>query len=152
MTRPSTHKSLPNVWTRMLGPICLYLVLETGTFVIVKYIVHATVREILGPYLAFAMPGVIFLLLVGRLWKWEEDGLSSARLAFAWGLSVALLFFAISAASFYSILKLRLVDFGAAIFAFGMMAVIGTAAGFFIPYSMTLERMSARVKPTGNSD
>ena len=135
----------------MFGPICLYLALETGSFVIVKFIAHTTVGELSGPYLALAIPGVILLLLVGLLWKWEERGLSPARLAFAWGLSIALFSLALSAAFLYSSLKLRLFDYGATIFAFGMMATVNTVIGFFVPYKMTLERMSAKAKPAGDS-
>lgn len=147
---PSAPKSQANTRRWMFWDICLYLFLELGLFVTVKYVFHVTEERLLGPYVALAVPGVIFLVLVRGLWKWEERGPSPARLAFGWGLSVALLFLAICVAFFYSSVELQLVDPNDAVWVFGMMGVAVTALGFFIPYNMTLQRISSKVARNTN--
>jgi hypothetical protein len=145
------RSSRTNIGAGMLWGICVYLVLTGGVFVIVKQIAHITYAEIVGPYLAFAVPGVIFLLLVRWLWKWEAHGLSPMRLAFAWSLSIALFFLAVCSALFYSGVELKLVDPNDAVWVFGMMVVGGSVSAALIPYKMMLARISGRVKAPDNS-
>ena len=42
----------------------MYLALELGPFFIVRQVLHKTVGQLAGPYLAFAVPMAIFLPLV----------------------------------------------------------------------------------------
>jgi hypothetical protein len=144
MMSSSIAKSQVHPWKRLFRDICVYLLFECGLFVIVNRLVHATEAKLFGPYLALAVPGVIFLLLVRVLWRWEERGPSPRSLAFGWGLSVALFFLAVCAALFYSIVELQLDNPSDAVWTIGMMGVSFTVLGFSIPYKMTLERISAK--------
>lgn len=69
----------------MFWAIGLYLALVLALFSIVKLVAHVTDGQAVEPYLALAVPGVPFLLLVSRLWKWEQQGLPPTRLAIWWG-------------------------------------------------------------------
>jgi len=144
MVTSSVPKSKANIWTTVVWAICTYLVFELGMFIIVKYIAHAGEGELLGPYLALAVPGVIFLLVVGWLWKWEELGQSPRWLAYGWGLSIALFFLSVCAALFYSSVKLRIIDPSDAVGVFGLMVVGGTLSGFLGGYTMTLRRIFSK--------
>lgn len=140
--RPSRQKSQASTGRWLFVNICIYLFLELGLCVAVKYVFGVTAEKLIGPYLALAAPGVIFLLMVRWLWRWEERGASSTLVAFGWGLSVALFFLAVCAAFFYSSLHLELLNASDAAWIFAMMGASSTVLGFFIPYKMKLEQMS----------
>jgi drug/metabolite transporter (DMT)-like permease len=145
----SISRSPANFWMRMFWAFCLYLVLELGLFVIVKQGLHATEGELAGPYLAFAVPGVIVLLLAWWLRKWEERGPSPRRLALGWGLSGLLFFCAVAIAFFYSGVELHLLNLGV-VASFIVVGVGGVLIASFSLYHSALRSISART--TRNTD
>jgi hypothetical protein len=134
----------------MFRAFCLYLVLEFGLFVIIKQILHTTERELSGPYLAFAVPGIIILLLAWWLKKCEEHGSSSKRLALGWGLSAAFFFSAVAVAFCYSIVELHLVH-PSDLKRFIVVGVGGVLIAAFSLYRVALLRISARARFTDES-
>jgi hypothetical protein len=127
----------------MFGALCLYLALERGLFVIVKNVLHTTEGELAGPYLAFAVPGVIILLLAWWLRKWEERGPLPRRLALGWGLSAALFFSTGAIAFFYSAVKLHLLNPND-IASFIVVGAGGVLIASFSLYRSAITRISAR--------
>ena len=151
MVTSSIPKTPANMRIAMLWAICLYLALEGVPFVVVKLIANVSVGELFGPYLAFAVPGVIFLLLAMSLRRWEERGPPPRRLALGWGLSIVFFFLAICGACFYASVTLRFVHRDDAVWVFGMMAVAGTPVGFFMMYNMVLQRIASRAAKADES-
>jgi membrane protease YdiL (CAAX protease family) len=94
-------------WFRAVG---LYLVAELGFFVLIKRFFRATWSELAGPYLAFAMAMMFFLLLVWWLRNWEKRNPSPRRLALGWGLSVAVFASMVDGAFAYSGVVLGLIN------------------------------------------
>lgn len=127
----------------MLGALCLYLVLELGLFLVVKAVIRVTTGDLVGPYLAFAVPAVICLLLAWRLKRWEEHGPSSRLLALGWSLGTVFLFSTVIIAFFYSGLRLHFLNLGDAK-GFIAVAVVGVPIAFFIWYRVVLSHISAR--------
>ncbi|MGB8480129.1 MAG: hypothetical protein WCE63_15055 [Acidobacteriaceae bacterium] len=97
-------------WAWLLWSIPFNLVLEVAPFLIAGGVLKKTVGELVGPYLAFAVPSVIIMSLVWWLRIWEQEGISPKRLARGWGLSIALFGVTVTGASFYSGVALRLMD------------------------------------------
>lgn len=140
-----TTISKPKVdsWKVLFRDIILYLLAERGTFVVIKHLCHLTEEKLIGPYTAIAVPGVIFLVLVRWLWMWEARRPSPRRLALGWGVSISMFFCALSVAFFYTTVELGFFNADDAVWIMGMAGVSSTLLGFFIPYNMTLERLSA---------
>lgn len=134
----------------MFWAICIYLALELAPALMAKLLLHKAVGQLVGPYLAFALPGVSSLLLILWLWKWEERGASPTHLALGWGLTLAFFSLALSAALLYSVVNLRLANPSDAVWVFGIIGVGGTASGFFVAYNMTLTRVSAKAVRDGS--
>ena len=132
-------------WVRAAG---LYLVGELGLFVLVKLLFRATWSELVGPYLAFAVPMMIFLLFVWLLRTWENSNPSPRRLALAWGLNVALLASMVDGAFDYSgaafgIINLRHVsDWGDWGFAVVMSILCGAVVTYQGVYRLARARSS----------
>jgi hypothetical protein len=128
----------------MFWAIALLLVLELMPAIVVKEVLHVTMGQLVGPYLAFAGPAVIFLLLAWWLRRQEERGAPPGRLALAWGLSAGLFVFTIGVALFYSASALHLIDpresWGALVFAVSA----GTLVTSFTMYHKVLPTISAR--------
>jgi hypothetical protein len=142
---PSVTPTMPaNVWTQMFWAIVLLLVLELIPAIVVKEVLHVTMGQLVGPYLAFAVPAVLFLLLAWWLRRQEERGATARRLALAWGLSAGLFVLTIGVALFYSASALRLIDprefLGPLIFAVSA----GTLVTSFTMYRKVLPTISAR--------
>jgi len=99
-----------SLWAWLLWSLPIYLVLEVALFLIIGLGFKRTVGELVGPYLAFAAPALIMMPLVWLLRMWEGQGASPKRLARGWGLCVVLFGVAVQIATFYSGIKLRLID------------------------------------------
>jgi hypothetical protein len=95
-----------SLWAWLFWGLPIYLVLEVVPFLIIGYGLKKTVAELVGPYLAFAVPAVILISLVWWLWVWEEQGTSPKRLARGWGTSVTLWGVSLLVATTYSGVKL----------------------------------------------
>jgi hypothetical protein len=70
----SISRSQDSIWVWLFWGLGIYLVLELGPFLLLGVALKKTAAELLSPYLACAMPGVIFMPLVWRLWQREKQG------------------------------------------------------------------------------
>jgi hypothetical protein len=133
-----------SLWAWLFWGLPIYLVLELGPFLIIGYGLKKTVGELVGPYLAFAVPAVILMPLVWWLRVWEEQGTSPKRLARGWGLSMALFGVAVAVAVFYFGVELHLVGWGDAIVSFVVCVFLSVPIGYFMSYHMAITRFSSR--------
>jgi uncharacterized membrane protein YhaH (DUF805 family) len=99
-----------SLWAWLLWCLPIYFVLEVGTFLIIGSILRKAAGEFVGPYLAFALPAVIFFPLVWWIRILEQQGTSPKRLARGWVLSTSLFFLLVIVATFYSGIELCLMD------------------------------------------
>lgn len=134
-----------SLWAWLLWGLPIYFVLEFGAFLIIGLGLKKPVGDLVGPYLAFAMPAVILMPLVWSLRMWEEEGASPKRLARGWGLGMALFGVAVQVATFYSGIKFHLIDPDDAIGGFITAFLIGVPAVYFVMYHMALTRISSRL-------
>ena len=139
----SSARSRADIRMQMVWAIGLLLVLDLVPFVIVKLALHASVRMLAGPYLAFAASRVILLLLSWGLRIWEERGAAPGRLALGWGLSVALFTSALAAVIVYSGAQLHLIG-PSDLWIVAVAYAAGVPISFFSMYHMALTRISAR--------
>jgi chromate transport protein ChrA len=133
-----------SLWAWLFWSLPIYLVLEVGPFLIVGWGHKKTVGELVGPYLAFAVPAVIMMPLVWWLRMSEELGTSPKRLARRWVLSAAMFFVAVIVAVFYSGVEFRLIDPKDALGGF-VAAVLLSVPSYFITYRMMLRVISTRM-------
>ena len=135
-----------SIWAWLFWGLCMYLALELGPFFIVRQVLHKTVGQLAGPYLAFAVPMAIFLPLVWWLLKWEKEKRASAKkLARGWGLMMVLFGVTVAGAVFYSGIKLGLVDMSDAVISFVVGVLYSGLIFYFGMYHLMLRRISARV-------
>lgn len=132
------------IWAWLFWGLCMYLIFELGPFFIAKQVLHKTLDELAGPYLAFAAPAAIFLPLVWWLKKWEVMGASPKRLARGWGLMMVLFFVADAGAVFYSGVKLGLMDLSDAVICFFVAGSYCGLIAYFSMYHLILQRIAAR--------
>jgi hypothetical protein len=102
--------SQTTIGVRMCWAIGICLACEFALFAIVKLVLHAAESELVGPYLAFAVPTVITILLAWRLRRWETPGLSPKWLALGWGLCAALFVSMLTLAAIYTGVKIHLIN------------------------------------------
>ena len=138
----STSRSSASIWLWMFWALGTYLALELGLFVVVSLALHTTEEKLVGSYLAFAAPAVIFLPLVWWLRKWEERGVPPKRLALEWGLCGAIFFSGIAAALLYSGVELHLLN-PRDVAGLAIIVLVGVFAASFSLYSTVLRRISA---------
>jgi hypothetical protein len=119
-------------------------VLEVGLFLIIGWGLKKGVGEIVGPYLAFAVPAVVMMALVWWLRVWEKQGTSPKRLARGWVLSTATFFVAVIVAVFYSGVELRLMDPKDALGGIVVAVLLSVPSLYFITYRTALRVISAR--------
>lgn len=134
------------IWIQMFWAICLYLALVFGVFVFIKCLFHASASDLVGPYSALAVPGVIAQLLAKWLRDLEVRGSSPKRLAFGWALMTALFSVSISAALLYSAMKFQLINSTDAAWVFGIAVLGGGIAAGLAGYNTALTGISARAK------
>lgn len=133
-----------SLWAWLFLALPIYLVLEVGPFMIIGWVLKKSVGELVGPYLAFAVPAVIIFPLVWWLRIWEEQGASPKRLARGWVLSTALFLIAGIVATFYSGIELRLMAPKDALGGFIVAVLLIVPSLYFITYRRTLRVISTR--------
>lgn len=140
----SMSKSRENVWVWLFWGFGIYFLLELGPFVIAARVLNRSARELVGPYLAFAVPWAIFAPLIWWLRKWEEQGTTPKRLAHGW--AVGMVFFGVAAAIavFYSGNALRLMDPTHAIGDFIAVVLFMVPILYFTMHRLALTRICAR--------
>jgi hypothetical protein len=132
-----------SVWAWLLWSLPLYLVLEIGLFLIIRWGFKKTVGELVVPYLAFAVPAVVMMPLVWWLRMSEEQGASPKRLARGWVLCMAMFFVAVIGAVLYSGIEFRLIDPKDALGWF-VVAVPLSVPSLYFMYRRTLSVISTR--------
>jgi hypothetical protein len=142
--RISISRAWESLWVWLFWGLGIYLALELGPFFIAKQVLNKTASELAGPYLACAMPGVIFMPLVWWLRKWRERGMDSKRLARGWGVSTALFGVAVVVAVSYSGVKLSLMDPKGALGGLVVSVLLSVPVLYFTLHSMVLRQF-----PTG---
>ena len=140
----SISRSQESIWIWLFWGLGTYLLLELGPFFIAEFVFKKTAGELLGPYVAFAFPCVIFLPLVWWLRKWEKQGISPKRLARGWGLSMMLFCVAVIVAVFYSGISLHLINLSDAVGGFIVSMLLGLPISYFVSYYMVLSFISTR--------
>jgi hypothetical protein len=91
-----------SLWAWLFWAVPIYLAMEVGAFLIVGLAFKKSIGELITPFLAFAVPALIFFPLVWWLRILEKQGTSPKRLARGWVSSTALFLIAAMAATFYS--------------------------------------------------
>ena len=86
----------------MFWGMVLYVALTLVPAFLVMLILHKTVDETAGPYLAYAVPVPIFVLVALGLRTWEDHGASPKPLVLAWCLCMTLFMLTAFAATAYS--------------------------------------------------
>ena len=110
---------------------------------VVKLVFNRTIAELIGPYLAYSIPGMIFLPCV--TWLRENEGnVRPKTLALAWSFAMAMLFCSAIAATSYSAVTLRIVNLDRAIWTSAAAMVFGSALSGFRVYPHTLKIISER--------
>jgi hypothetical protein len=137
-------KARESVWIWLIGGLGLWLVLELGPFFIASSVLEKSAGELVGPYLAFAIPWVITAPLIWWLRRREELGASPKMLAHGWGMSMALFVLALAIAVFYSGVKLRLMTRSDAVISFTTMSLFGGLILYLIGYHRALKVLSSR--------
>ncbi len=142
--RLSISRSRENIWIWLLWGIFMYLVLELGPFVLVAAILKRSAGELVGPYLAFAIPWMFLAPLIWWLRRWEEQGASHKRLAHGWALAVALFAILVAFAVCYSGVVLFLVKPTDAITNFLVAVLLIPPVLYFVMYLNALRIISGR--------
>lgn len=120
----------------------LILVLAVAFFA--ALILHKSASEMALPYLVFAVPGPIFLLVSMWLRVLEDLGVPPKRIAIAWTLMMMLFALAIDGATVFSGVELRLID-QQDIYAFAVSGVFLTLITPLMFYRRILTTIAARI-------
>ncbi len=108
--RLSYSRSRESIWVWLFWGLSIYLALEVVSFSIIGLALDKSPRDLVGPFVAFALPWTFMAPQIWWLRKWEEAGLPPARLALRWGFSMALFGEGCIAATYYSGVRFRLME------------------------------------------
>jgi hypothetical protein len=142
--RFSISRSRESIRIWLFWSLGIYLVLESGPFLLATWILRKTARDLAGPYLAFAVPWAILAPLIWWLRRWEDEGASPKRVARGWGLGMALFGFAIGLAVFYSGVELRLMNTVDAVVSLVATTALSAPIFYFGMYHRALTVISSR--------
>ena len=144
-----------SLWAWLLWSLPIYFMMEFGLFLTAAWYLNKTAGELVGPYLAFAVPWIIIAPLVWWLRVLEEQGTSPKRLARGWLLSTTLFLVAVMIATVYSGIELRLMDPKDALGAFVVTVLLSVPSLYFVAYRRALRVISTRAagrRDAANSD
>lgn len=152
---PSDPQPQVNIWMRRFWDCAICLSWELVLFIVIKLLFRIPWGGVLRPYITFAVPTVIFFLLVVLLNKWERRTATPRWLALGWGLSVALFASMLTGATAYSGLQFRFIGLDDLRF-FGVVGLVvvlsASIPAYQSAYRSLLARISARVaKNTGGA-
>ena len=148
---PSISRSRESLWVWLFWTLGVYLALELGFFFITNLLLKRTYTELVGPYLAIAVPWIVFAPIIGWLRRREEARALPARLARIWGLSMAFFGGAEITAILYSGLVLRFMTLTDDLVASVLFLLPSVPILYFVMYYQALRHISARVS-IGNGD
>ena len=133
-----------SLWAGLFMALPIYFVLEAGAFLIIGSVLKKNAGELVGSYLAFVLPALIFFPLVWWLRAWEEQGAPPKRLARGWVLSTLLFCLAVMVATFYSGIDLRLMRPNDALGGFVVAMLLAVPILYFSMYRRALRVISKR--------
>jgi hypothetical protein len=142
--RLSISRSRESVWVWLFWGLGIYLTLELGSFLIAALLLRKTATELAGPYLALAVPWMVFAPMIWWLRKWEEQRASPMRLARLWGLAMAFFGGAITAAVVYSGVVLSFITPTDALIISLLIVLFSVPILYFVMYHQALRLISAR--------
>ena len=148
--RPFKSRSRLSIGSWLFWGLGTYLVLELVPFLVLRSALMKTVVELAGPYLACAMPGAMLIPLVWWLRQREEQGMSVKRLAFGWGVSVALFGAAMVVAVIYSGVELRLMNPNDALGGLVVSVLLSVPILYFTLHHMVMLRVPMRAATKGS--
>jgi hypothetical protein len=149
---PPISRSRESLWVWIFWALVIYLALELSVFFIAALVLNKTVTELTGPYLAIAIPWMVFAPIIWWLRKFEER-VSSTRLARLWGLSMALFGGAEIVAIVYSGVALRFMTLNYELIAPILVLLPSLPILYFVMYHQALKHIGAReaMKQSGHS-
>ncbi len=133
-----------SIWAWLLWTLPIYLAMELGVFLTFTWYLNKTVGELVGPYLAFALPWAIVAPLIWWLRMLEEQGTPPKPLARGWLLTTSIFFAAVMVAALYSAVELHLIDPKDALGAVVVAVLLSVPSLYFVAYRRTLKVISAR--------
>jgi len=135
-----------NLWAKMFWAIVLYFGLVLVPVLFAMLVLHKTAGEMAGPYVAFALPGPIFLLLAMWLRVWEDRGASPRWLALSWSVCMLLFMLVVLCAIFYSGVELDLINLHDVAGSSVVACVAGALIVPFMMYRWVLKVTAARAE------
>jgi membrane protease YdiL (CAAX protease family) len=138
----------------MIRAIAIYLAFGFGLVTFIKFVFHRPWDELIISYAFVAVPTLVFVLLAWGLRNLEERNLAPRWLAMGWGLCVALFVSAITAATGYLGMRLRLInssDLGAWAMVSVICALIASGTVYYQSYRIILLRSSSKGKKGSGS-
>jgi hypothetical protein len=150
--RLAISRSRESVWVWLFWGLGIYLLLEFGSFLLAAMLLKKTIGELVIPYIAFAIPWVIFAPIIWWLRKWEEQGASPTRLARLWALGVAVFGTTIYLAAFYSARMLDFMSGTDALIDCVVVVLLTIPVLTFVLYQRAIRVLSARTALKPASD
>jgi hypothetical protein len=132
------------VGSQLAWGIGIYGILVFQPFLAIWLIFKKSPGEIVYPYLACALPGVLFLLLISRLRQREAEGISAQRLARNWGMSGALFAIGTVVAVVYSGVSLGFMSHTNVLGGTTVSVILSGVIFYAGLHYMALDRISAR--------
>ncbi len=140
----SISRSRESVWVWLFWGLGIYLAFELGACRIAAQVLNKTADQLVGPYLAFAVPWAILAPLIWWLRKREEQGASPRWLARGWGLATVLFGVTAVIAVFYSGTVLHLMESADILGGLIVTLLLSIPILYFGMYHKALKSISAR--------
>ena len=140
----TTLSSKPGFSSTLAWGIGIYLMLALQPFLGIWLIFKKSPTELVYPYLACAMPGVLLMLLISRLRKREVEGIAPERLARDWGMSGALFAVGTVVSVAYSGVSLGFMGRTNILGGTTVSVILSGAIFYAVLHYMVLDRISAR--------
>jgi hypothetical protein len=142
--KPTTANSQSDTWGKVFWGIPIIFALTLVPAFLVMLVLHKTVDDVAVPYLAFTVPGAVFVFVAKGLRSWEVHGATPRQLALVWAICTMLFMFTAFWATLYSALAFHLLPMEDAIWTFALAAIGGGGAGLFMTYSKVLKVATER--------
>ena len=140
----SISRSRESLWIWLFWGLGIYLAMEFLPFLLAKLVLNMAAADLAGPFLAFAMPAIIFMPLVWCLWRWRARGIAPKRLARRWGASMAIFSIAVIAAVGYTGAKFGLMEPRDAVGGFVVLVLLSAPVSYLTIYYLALGRFPAQ--------
>lgn len=143
-SKPLAATSQSDTWGKVFRSLPIIFFVPLVPAMLVMLILHKTAGEMTIPYLAFTVPGAVFVFVAKGLRSWEDHGATPRRLALVWSLSMAVFMVTVLGATTYAAFTFHLMPQEDAVGTFALAAVGGTLAAFFGGYRQVLKTATER--------